>query len=435
MATLAALAALGRDRLRAAAQRQADDRHRAAQPATRSAARPGFAVGAIAALASNLVLRPGPVDAVADGRLGAGRRARRGARARRAGGAWGACRWPPPAEWPGLLYGAILDYSTWVTFSGDAHARRLSRLQRDVAVLQPRPRGRQRRLLPGLRARPSCARCCASARASRCAGSRSRRRRSSGLALVGLAGAARGAATAGAPTCAPRRTATAASARAKGQASSRSTRLGGAGPGGASRPSRRARARATCAAGASRRQRDVGDIERTILGARRAGRLAARAPTARDLVARLLRARRAATARGTAWSTTRRSRVLALRAAAARRAPGARCACAGSGASPTATAASASPRRGAPSGIDDTAARRPGAGRGRPAPGARRCAAPWASSSRARTPTAASRCSPGAPSNAQSTAWAVQALVAARPRSRPRAPRRLADPAGVPARR
>ena len=39
----------------------------------------------------------------------------------------------------------------------------------------------------------------------------------------------------------------------------------------------------------------------------------------------------------------------------------------------------------------------------------------------ARTPTAASRCSPAARSNAQSTAWAVQALLAGRPRPRRRA--------------
>ena len=43
---------------------------------------PGFAVGAVAALASNLVLHAGAVDAVADGRVGALRRRRRGARAR-----------------------------------------------------------------------------------------------------------------------------------------------------------------------------------------------------------------------------------------------------------------------------------------------------------------------------------------------------------------
>ena len=43
---------------------------------------PGFMVGAVAALASQPVLRPGAVDAVADGRLGRRRAVRRGARAR-----------------------------------------------------------------------------------------------------------------------------------------------------------------------------------------------------------------------------------------------------------------------------------------------------------------------------------------------------------------
>ena len=43
---------------------------------------PGFAVGAVAALASQPVLRAGPVDAVADGRLGHRGPARRRARAR-----------------------------------------------------------------------------------------------------------------------------------------------------------------------------------------------------------------------------------------------------------------------------------------------------------------------------------------------------------------
>ena len=48
---------------------------------------PGFAVGAVAALRLEPVLRPGPVDAVADGRLGLRRADRRGARAARRAGA------------------------------------------------------------------------------------------------------------------------------------------------------------------------------------------------------------------------------------------------------------------------------------------------------------------------------------------------------------
>ena len=67
---------------------------------------PGFAVGALGALASNFVLRAGPVDAVADGRLGAVRRDRGAGLARVAGRAarprW---RWPSPAARPGSSTG------------------------------------------------------------------------------------------------------------------------------------------------------------------------------------------------------------------------------------------------------------------------------------------------------------------------------------------
>ena len=70
------------DRLRAAARTSSRRPTSCCSPATRSAARPGFVVGAVAALALEPVLRPGAVDAVADGRLG--RRRRRAARCSRA---------------------------------------------------------------------------------------------------------------------------------------------------------------------------------------------------------------------------------------------------------------------------------------------------------------------------------------------------------------
>ena len=59
----------------------------------------------IAALASNLVFGQGPWTPWQMAAWGLVRRARRGARARRAGGAWAACRWPPPAARPGCSSG------------------------------------------------------------------------------------------------------------------------------------------------------------------------------------------------------------------------------------------------------------------------------------------------------------------------------------------
>ena len=60
---------------------------------------PGFAVGALAGAGLQLLVRPGPVDAVADGGLGALRHPRRRAGAR-AGATPAASPSPPPAASP-----------------------------------------------------------------------------------------------------------------------------------------------------------------------------------------------------------------------------------------------------------------------------------------------------------------------------------------------
>ena len=50
---------------------------------------------------------------------GAVGRRRRRARARRRAASSAACRWPPPAAPPACVYGAIIELLDWVTFSGD----------------------------------------------------------------------------------------------------------------------------------------------------------------------------------------------------------------------------------------------------------------------------------------------------------------------------
>ena len=235
--------------------------------------------GAVAALASNLVLRAGAVDAVADGRLGrwSACSARRSGAARRAR-ASGACRWPLACGAGRAAVRRDPRLSTWVTFSGDAHARRrTSRCQRDVAAVQHRPRGRQRRLLPGLRAGASCARCCASARASRCAGSRPPRgrgaRRGAGARWRRRAGAERRAPRrARRPTCARperrRRLRRRAAAQRSTELYTAWAAMGLAARGATRRRRARGRALDYLARARGAAQRDIGDIERTILALR-----------------------------------------------------------------------------------------------------------------------------------------------------------------------
>ena len=403
-------------------------------PASRSAARPGFVVGAVAALASNFFFGQGPwtpwqmgawgLVGVIGAALGAATGRRLGARAARA----------RLRRWPGLLYGAILDFSTWVTFIGDAHARRsyLAISATSLPFNLAHAVGNVVFCLafgPALRARAA-----ALPRALRGAlASRSPRRRRRGRG----ARAARRAARARPAPCRDRAAALPAARpeprrRLRRRAGQRSTPLYTAWAAmglAAAGPARARRRVGALPRGAPRAapSRDIGDIERTILALRAAGASPRRARRPRPASPAAARPAR----RDGSFERPRQPHgVRDPRAARRRRArpPGARRrrACAGSRASRTATAASASRGRGAPSGIDDTARRRPGARRRRPR--AARRGAPRASrflrapEPRRRLPPAA-----GGASNAQSTAWAVQALVAAGPRSRPRAPRRLAD--------
>ena len=111
---------------------------------------PGFVVGAVAALASNLVFGQGPwtpwqmaawglcgVFGAVLGRL-SGHRLGRVPLALACGAA-------------GLMFGAIMDFSVWVTYSGAANARPVPGALGHLAAVQHRPRRRQRRLLPRLR--------------------------------------------------------------------------------------------------------------------------------------------------------------------------------------------------------------------------------------------------------------------------------------------
>ena len=165
---------------------------------------------------------------------------------------------------------------------------------------------------------------------------------------------------------------------------------------------------------------DLGEVERTILVLRAAG-LPAEARLARPRQGAARQAARERLVRRPRQHDRRsRSSPCARPAGTARRSAPPR---AGSRARPTATAASTSPSRAPPRGSTT------------PAPRCRRSSPPAA----ARTPTVrrAARflarrqnpdggfpLQPGGPSNAQSTAWAVQGLVADGPRPRPPAAQR-----------
>ncbi len=291
------------DRLRAAAERQADDRHR---PDRRLRARRRARLRRRRRRRARVEprLRPGPVDAVADGRRGdccgvARRRARRA----RPAAAWAGSRSRSPAAPPGCSFGAIMDSSSGSRTAGQQNARAVT--WRDLA----RPRCRSTsptRSATSSSASPSgrcsCARCCATARGSRSAG---RRRRAPAGARGPLALLV--AHRAGRPR--RRRARPAAAALAGWSARPERRRRLRRGPG------RSARTRAVpawtviglAAAGAPRRRacaryagrsarralRDAGDIERTILGlAAQRALAAALSPRTATSSARLRRAQR-----------------------------------------------------------------------------------------------------------------------------------------------
>ncbi len=446
VATLAALAAIGRVAFAAAAERQADDRHRAARRASRSAARPGFVVGAVAALASNLVFGQGPWtpwQMVA----------------------WGLC---------GLI-GAGL---------GRATGRHLGRIPLALACGAGRARLRRdhgrlgvgdlRRAADGGRstwrsrrprcrstsrtrsatsssawpsARRSCARCCASARAWRCAGPTRR-----------------------APACRRadrRRRARAAAGRAAGRSAARRRRRRRRRAGGALPRPRAERRRRLGRRAARRLERDADLLDGDRVGRRRRTtrspcgatdarrrRCCAATPPARarrptSSAPPWRSAQPASPARPAAWpdASSARSAPTARSAGWSTSRPSARSRCARSacrrarGASQRATAwlaAASEPRRR----LQLRRARRPERHRRhrRGGRGARRrrAIAPGAPSRRAaswlrraiRIPTAATALQPPAASNAQSTAFAVQA-----PRGRRAQPGSPASPRRALARR
>ena len=366
---------------------------------------------------------------------GAGRPARRARSARVARPApRAASRSRSPAAPPGLLFGAIMDLSTWVD-ARRARTRSAAYLvdRRHVAAVQHRPRGRQRRLLPGLRPGARRARCSASGAAlARHAGGppapRSRRSRS--------------------PPCSPARPA---APGARAEAGSRgvdylraaqnrdggfggtrgepSTPLyaawAGIGLAGAGRALRRPAHRLPAADGrhgARRRRRGAHDPRAARVRQRHHGRRPRPA-------ARTCGGHSAATAPGAGSSTRRRSASwrCAPPACPGRRA---RCRgrCAGSPPGSTPTAASRSPGARGAAAIDVTS----GVVQALAAVAA---ATPAGRAARGRVPRAGQQrpdggfpLTAGGASNAQSTAFAIQALVAAGPVPAPSAGTARAPP-------
>jgi Prenyltransferase and squalene oxidase repeat len=364
---------------------------------------PGFAVGAIAALASNLFYGQGPwtpwqmgawgVVGLVGAALGAatGRRLGRVPLAVACGAA-------------GLLYGAILDYSTWVTFSGArtlngylafsatslsfniAHAvgNVVFCLAFGPAFVRALLRFRERF---EVRWEPLVAAVAA------------------GLVLVAAPAPARAATPTAYLVSAQNRDG--GFGAAKGDASTQ-LHSAWAAMGLAAAGRHDARVARYLAAGAPR-MRDVGDIERTILGLV-AQHASPRRAHGTDLVARLLRARRA---NGSWDGLVNRTAfaVLALRAAHAGDRQ-IRSAVRWLGGQANRDGGFSFAGRGGPSGIDDTA----GVVQALAAAGHRR--GPTVRKAvrfllAHQNPDGGFPLQPGAGSNAQSTAWAIQAFVAA----------------------
>jgi energy-coupling factor transport system substrate-specific component len=364
---------------------------------------PGFAVGAVAALGSNLVFGQGPwtpwqmgawgLVGVIGGVLGAatGRRVGRVALAIACGAA-------------GLLYGAILDFSTWVTFSGThtlggyiafsgtslsfniAHAvgNVVFCLAFGPAFVRALLRFRERF---EIRWEPVAAAALA------------------GLALVAAPTAARAATPTAYLVAAQNRDG--GFGGATGQPSSQLYSAWAAM--GLAAAGRHDASVARYLASGAPRIRDVGDIERTILGLV-SQHASPRRAHGTDLVARLLRARR----RDGSWEglvNRTAFAILALRAARTGDAQ-VRTATRWLGREANRDGGFAFSGRGAASGIDDTA----GVVQALAAAGHKRGrtvqrAIAWLV--RRQNPDGGFPLQPRGPSNAQSTAWTIQALVAA----------------------
>jgi energy-coupling factor transport system substrate-specific component len=386
---------------------------------------PGFVVGAVAPLASNFFFGQGPwtpwqmgawgLVGIAGAALGAatGRRMGRVPLALACAAA-------------GLVYGAILDFSTWATFSG---AHTLSQyLSFSAASLTFNLAHAMGNLLFCLAFGPAFVRALLRFRARF-----EVRWDAPPAALGGAACALVALAAAGAALAPPARAADGAARRAAGYLvrvqnidggfgaapGQRSTgvhtgwaTLGLAAAGRAPATVRRAgRSPADYLAGIAPRLRDTGDLERTILALAAAGVSPRRAGGA-DLVRRLLARRRADGSFGGYVNLTAFA-VLALRAAgrpAGDRAV--RAAVRWVARQQNRDGGFGFARRGAPSGVDDTAGALQAlvAGGRRASRGVRRAAAFLAAQQNA---DGGLPLQPGSASNAQSTAWAVQGLLAA----------------------
>ena len=257
---------------------------------------PGFVVGAIAALVSNVFLVTGALDALADGRLGRGRRRRRRCSpARCAGASPTASCWPASAGSPGSpsapgwtstswTLAAHQDLDSYLALSATslpynlAHAignvvfclligpvfiRALRRYRRRFEVRWPAP--------PAIAATRGCSRCCWRPRprpprppTAPSPGSREPRT----------------ATAASAPPRARRRAASTAAGPRSAWPAPAATRATCSGAAGARRRLHQARRRA--------RSRDIGEIERTVLVLGAAG-LSPRDFGGRDLIASILR--------------------------------------------------------------------------------------------------------------------------------------------------
>jgi prenyltransferase beta subunit len=367
---------------------------------------PGFAVGAVSALASNVVFGQGPwtpwqmgawgLCGVLGALLGA-------ASARRLGRiplavACGAA---------GLLFGAILDFSTWVTFSG-SHTLR-GYLAFSATSLSFNVAHAVGNVVFCLAFGPAFVRALLRFRA------RFEVRWEPALAAVAAVAAALVLVAAPAPARAASPASYLLSAQnrdggfgaARGQGSSQLNSAWAA-MGLAASGHRNPRVAAYLASAAPR-MRDVGDIERTILGLAAQGASPRRA-RGTDLVARLVRARR----RNGSWDglvNRTAFAVLALRAARAGDRQ-VRAAAAWLGTQANRDGGFNFARRGGASGIDDTA----GAVQALVAAGHRRGRSVRRAASflaARQNPDGGFPLTPGGPSNAQSTAWAIQALVAA----------------------
>ena len=399
---------------------------------------PGFAVGAVAALASNVFFGQGPWtpwQMCAWGGVGVG-----GALLARAfGRELGRGALAVACGVAGAGYGVVMNLHLWVTYSGDHSLAKLGAIFATSLPFDLAHVVRQRRLLPRSSARRSCARSAATGSASRSAGAPRRRSRPPLLAALVLADAA--------PLAGRRRR-----PRARALSWLESAQNADGGFGGA--PGQRSSGLYTSWAGlglaaAGRNPRDVGAAERrrrspTCAPTRRAAAATSGTPRARscscarpawrprigtrDLVRELLAKRRAV---GLLRQPRQHDRVRDLRPARGGALDAATAPCAparaGSPARPTPTAASTSPARAAAPG-STTPARR--CRRSSPPAAAARKTVRRAARflARRQNPDGGYPLQPGGPSNAQSTAWAVQAL--SRPAATP-----TASAATAPARR